>query len=67
VRPFTGDFLQPLANIRIPRFPAPGMTSAPSRGRWVFTNTAGTRVHVVLQADGSAGAVRDFGVWSFTP
>ena len=64
VRVFEGDFLQPLPDVTVPRFPGPGTQSFVARARWVFASAAGDMLHVVVQADGSAGAADDYAVWS---
>ena len=61
LRIYDSAFLAFRGTVPLPQFIAPGVGAFRSHGRFVFTNAAGTRVYVVLQADGSSGLALDWG------
>jgi len=61
MRVYDNAFLGFRGTVPLPEFTAPGIGAFRSHGRFVFTNAGGTRVYVLLQADGSAGLALDWG------
>jgi len=52
--------LQPRKTIELPDYPAP--TSVRSRGEYVFSNAAGTKLILIVRADAGSGVLSDFSV-----
>jgi chitinase len=64
VRLYTPDFLAFDRSIQLPPY-VRNSTSYPSHGRFVFYNSTGDRMIVVVQIDASSGLLNDYGVVTF--
>lgn len=61
IRFYNDDFLTEAGTAALPPFQTPGGDFV-SHGKFVFYNSAGTRVFAVVQADSSSALLNDFGI-----
>jgi hypothetical protein len=58
---FDSTYLKPLGRLILPQSVVTG-TNYATHGKWVFFDSAGTSLSVVMQADGSSGLLQDFSI-----
>ncbi|MDX1979172.1 MAG: BACON domain-containing protein [Bryobacteraceae bacterium] len=64
VRLYESGSLREIGRFRLPAFTV-GSNSYAAHGRWVFLNSTGASMHVLVQADNTSGLLNDFAVQSF--
>jgi hypothetical protein len=58
---FDSAYLKPLGRLLLPQYVVTG-TSYAAHAKWVFFDSGGTSLSVVIQADGSSGLLQDFSI-----
>lgn len=66
LRVYGSDYLAFRGATPLPSFVVPTVGAFASRGRFVFSSTDGTKVYVLVQADGASGLSQDWG-WVVYP
>ena len=59
---YSYEFLGFERKITFPRFAAPTIINSQGHGRFVFVNSANSKIYVIVQANESSGILNDFGV-----
>lgn len=65
LRVYETEYLGFRGTVPLPSFVVPDVGPFPAYGRFVFANAAGTRLHVLLQADGASGVAQDWGIVTY--
>ena len=62
LRVYGSDYLAYRGAMPLPKFIVPGVGAFRAEGQYVFTNTAASRVYVLVRAEPSAGLAQDWGL-----
>ena len=67
VRIHETDYLGFIAQYELPKFPLAGANTTMAHGRFVFASPTLDALYVIVQADGSSGALKDFALAKVVP